>query len=196
MKKLLIIVSLFSVIVTCKSEKTAKQALKLRTHGVTKTSDELIENHGGSYSEMQALGYNYRLTDIQAALALSQLKRADQMNSRRKLLAERYYEYLVNLPIQLPVISENMGHAYHLFVILLARRTELYNYLKKQQILCRIHYIPVHLQPYYRRFGFSEGDFPNAENYYHRAISLPIYPNLSSAQQDQVITAVQETTSG
>ena len=115
---------------TIKNENIFKSAFKLRSHGITKNSHELIENHGGWYYEMQALGYNYRLTDIQAALALSQLQRADQMLARRKLLAERYLHDLVNLPLKLPVISEEIGHAYHLFVVRLARRTALYNYLK------------------------------------------------------------------
>jgi len=176
---------------TCKSEKTAKQALTLRTHGITKTSDDLIENHGGWYYEMQALGFNYRLTDIQAALALSQLKRADQMIYRRKLLAERYHESLVNLPIQLPVISENIRHAYHLFVIRLVRRTELYDYLKKQQILCQIHYIPVHLHPYYQSLGFKKGQFPNAESFYETCLSIPLYPSMTDGQQDYVINKIK-----
>ena len=159
---------------TCKSEKIAKQALKLRTHGIAKTSDELIENHSGWYYEMQALGYNYRLTDIKAALALSQLKRADQMIYRRKLLAERYHESQVNLPIQLPVTSENIGHAYHLFVIRLVLWTELYDYLKKQQILCQIHYTSAHLHPYYQSLGFKKGQFPNAESFYETCLSIPL----------------------
>ena len=160
-------------VLTCKSKKIAAQALKLRSHGITKNSEDLIENHGGWYYEMQALGYNYRLTDIQAALALSQLQRADQMLARRKLLAERYLHDLVNLPLKLPVISEEIGHAYHLFVIRLARRTALYNYLKTQQILYQIHYVPIHLHPYYQSLGFKKGQFPKAEFFLRNMYKYP-----------------------
>jgi dTDP-4-amino-4,6-dideoxygalactose transaminase len=110
---------------------------------------------------------------------------------RRKLLAERYHESLVNLPIQLPVISENIGHAYHLFVIRLVRRTELYDYLKKQQILCQIHYIPVHLHPYYQSLGFKKGQFPNAESFYETCLSIPLYPSMTDGQQDYVINKIK-----
>jgi len=178
-------------VLTCKSKKIAAQGLKLRSHGITKKNKELIKNHGDWYYEMQALGFNYRLTDIQAALALSQLQRADQMLAKRKLLAERYHESLVNLPIQLPVISENIGHAYHLFVIRLVRRTELYDYLKKQQILCQIHYIPVHLHPYYQSLGFKKGQFPNAESFYETCLSIPLYPSMTDGQQDYVINKIK-----
>lgn len=178
-------------VLTCKNKKIAVQALKLRSHGITKNSHELIENHGGWYYEMQALGYNYRLTDIQAALALSQLQRADQMLARRKLLAERYHHALVNLPLKLPVISEEIGHAYHLFVIRLAQRTELYDYLKKQQILCQIHYIPVHLHPYYQSLGFKKKQFPNAESFYETCMSIPLYPSMTDEQQDYVIEKIK-----
>ena len=176
---------------TCKTKTMAEQALKLRTHGITKNSEELIENHGGWYYEMQALGYNYRLTDIQSALALSQLQRADQMLARRKLLAERYHHALVNLPLKLPGTSEEIGHAYHLFVIRLARRTALYDYLKTQQILCQIHYIPVHLHPYYQSLGFKKKQFPNAESFYETCMSIPLYPSMTDEQQAYVIEKIK-----
>ena len=178
-------------VLTCKTKKVAAQALKLRSHGITKNSEELIGNHGGWYYEMQSLGYNYRLTDIQSALALSQLQRASQMLARRKLLAERYHHALVNLPLKLPVTSEEIGHAYHLFVIQLARRTALYDYLKTQQILCQIHYIPVHLHPYYQSLGFKKGQFPNAEFFYETCISIPLYPSMTDEQQAYVIEKIK-----
>ena len=178
-------------ILTIKEESVFKYAFKLRSHGVTKNSKDLIENHGGWYYEMQALGYNYRLTDIQAALASSQLRRANQMLTRRKVLANRYHKALENLPLKLPSTSSKIGHAYHLFIIRLAKRKALYDYLKTQQILCQIHYIPVHLHPYYQSLGFKKGQFPKAESFYETCMSIPLYPSMTDEQQNYVIDKIK-----
>jgi dTDP-4-amino-4,6-dideoxygalactose transaminase len=166
------------------------------------------------YMEMQDLGYNYRITDFQAALGLSQLKRADEGLQRRREIASIYAEAFKNIPQitdrnveairnsqfairnlvtanseQRTANSEN-GHAYHLYVLEVENRLGLYNYLREHQIFAQIHYIPTHLMPYYKQFGWKEGDMPNSENYYKHCISLPMYPTLSTQQQNFVINAI------
>ncbi|SHG34206.1 hypothetical protein SAMN05443144_12537 [Fodinibius roseus] len=150
----------------------------------------------GWYYEMQELGYNYRLTDIQCTLGLSQLQRADQGLQKRRGIARRYDEAFKNIG---EIITQNVSpedqenhHAYHLYVIQVENRKELYNYLREQEIYSQIHYIPVHLLPYYQQFGWEKGNFPKAEEYYERCISLPMYPTLSDDQQEFVIEKVLE----
>lgn len=164
----------------------------LRSHGITKDIDLLTENHGGWYYEMQELGYNYRLTDIQAALGLSQLKRADSGIKRRNEIAARYDEAFKGTSIEIPKVEKNVYHAYHLYVIQVEKRLELYNFLKSKNIFPQIHYIPVHLLPYYRQKGWNYGDFPVAENYYSRCLSLPMFPSLTNEEQDYVIFQIIE----
>jgi dTDP-4-amino-4,6-dideoxygalactose transaminase len=142
--------------------------------------------------EMQDLGYNYRLTDFQAALAYSQLQRADIGLKRRREIAKNYFEAFKAkhfISGQSEVIE---GHAYHLYVIEVENRLGLYNHLREHQIFSQIHYIPCHLMPYYREQGWKEGDFPNAEKYYKNCISLPIYPTLTDDEQDYVIDKINE----
>jgi UDP-4-amino-4,6-dideoxy-N-acetyl-beta-L-altrosamine transaminase len=160
----------------------------LRTHGITKNPDLMHENHGGWYYEMLELGYNYRLSDMQAALGLSQLKRAGVNLEKRRKLAKRYDEAFKGYYIQTPDPSE--GHAYHLYIIQIERRKELYDFLKENNIFCQVHYIPVHTLPYYRGLGWKKGAFPLAESYYEKCLSLPMYPSLSFAEQDKVIESV------
>lgn len=143
------------------------------------------------YMEMQQLGYNYRLTDIQAALGLSQLKRADEGLARRRQLAARYYEALKDLPAVRQQSFGPEGNAYHLYVIEAVQRRGLYDYLRSCNILTQIHYIPAHLMPYYRQYGWQEGDLPAAEEYYRHCLSLPMYPTLSDEQQDYVIGCIR-----
>lgn len=176
---------------TTASEEIYKTLLKLRTHGITKDPKELIENHGGWYYEMQKLGYNYRLTDIQAALGVSQLSRADDGLKRRKEIARRYDEAFRDITDVAP-LKGTSGHAYHLYIIETDRRKELYDYLKKHGVFAQVHYIPVHLQPFYQKLGFKKGDFPKAEKYYERCLSLPMYPSLKEAEQEFVIEKVIE----
>ena len=173
----------------------------LRTHGITRnvadySNTASFASAGSSgdfpswYMEMQTLGYNYRLTDIQAALGKSQLKRADEGLKKRRGIAARYeaaFKGASWLRRQSGLVE---GHAYHLYVLEAENRLGLYNHLRAKNIFPQIHYIPVHLMPYYRGFGWKEGDFPNAEKYYEGCISLPMYPTLTDTQQDFVIETV------
>ncbi len=167
----------------------------LRTHGITKDASKFINNpdeiaQGGWYYEMQQLGYNYRLTDFQAALGVSQLTRADENLSRRRILADRYDEALKSKNITIP--DSFAGNAYHLYVIQVANRLELYNRLKEKNIFAQVHYVPCHLMPYYSQFGYKKGDFPHAENYYNHCLSIPMYHSLSNDDQDYVISQIKE----
>jgi len=142
--------------------------------------------------EMQELGYNYRITEFQAALGLSQLNRADEGLQRRLEIATKYKEsfhYKSFVKGQSGIVE---GHAYHLYVLEVEKRLELYNYLREHQIFAQIHYIPTHLMPYYRQYGWKEGDMPNAEKYYENCISLPMYPTLTQEDQDFVINTIND----
>jgi UDP-4-amino-4,6-dideoxy-N-acetyl-beta-L-altrosamine transaminase len=178
--------------ITTNNEALYKHLLRLRTHGITREADLLTENHGGWYYEMQELGYNYRITDFQAALALSQLKRADAGLKRRQEIADRYTEAFAKAGIVSPLVNEGSQHAWHLYVIQIGNRKALYDFLRTQNIFCQVHYIPVHLMPYYRQFGWNKGDFPLSESYYEQCLSLPMYPALTNEQQDFVIQSILE----
>ena len=145
----------------------------LRTHGITRNPAQLEENHGGWYYEMQDLGYNYRITDFQCALGTSQLKRADEGLYRRNKIAQAYNNAFANSTIVRPYVADDVFHAYHLYVIQVDDRLGLYNYLRSKNIFAQVHYIPVHLMPYYKQFGWSKGDCPIAESYYEKCLSLP-----------------------
>src|SRR5690606_20129747 len=142
--------------------------------------------------EMQTLGYNYRITDFQAALGNSQLKRADQGIAQRREIARMYNEAFQDKNYVKGQSGYVEGHAYHLYVLEVEDRLGLYNYLRTKNIFAQIHYIPCHLMPYYRAFGWKEGDRPHAENYYKHCISLPMYPTLSTEEQLYVIDCVDE----
>lgn len=167
----------------------------LRTHGITKNNELLTENHGGWYYEMQDLGFNYRLTDIQAALGISQLQRANEGMKKRQEIAGRYLKaFKNNKQIILPEIknSNKVFHAYHLFIIQVDNRKGLYEHLRKNNISAQVHYIPLHLMPYYSNFGWEKGDFPVAEHYYEHCLSLPMYPALLEEEQNFVIEKILE----
>lgn len=177
--------------ITCNREDLYKELTLLRTHGITKDPSLLHENHGGWYYEMQELGYNYRLTDFQAALGISQLKRADEGLGRRKIIAERYanaFEGFGKLKGHSGYVE---GHAYHLYIIEVEDRLGLYDYLKTKNIFTQVHYIPVHLLPYYQNLGWKHGDLPVAENYYQHCLSLPMYPTLTDEEQEYVIEQIK-----
>jgi UDP-4-amino-4,6-dideoxy-N-acetyl-beta-L-altrosamine transaminase len=169
----------------------AKRIKKLHIHGITKEPELLQENHGGWYYEMQELGFNYRITDFQCALGLSQLQRADQWLKRRKEIAGIYskafndHEFILT-----PKIRPGISHAWHLYVIQVPERKKLYDHLRAKRINTQVHYIPVHLQPYYKKFGWKKGDFPNAEKYYQHCLSLPMYPGLTDDQQSYTIEKI------
>jgi UDP-4-amino-4,6-dideoxy-N-acetyl-beta-L-altrosamine transaminase len=185
--------------ITTNNEVLYQKLLMLRTHGIVKSNElytNSIEFAGGKdtyplwYMEMQELGFNYRLTDFQAALGLSQLKRADEGLQRRREIAQTYYEAFKNKSFIKGQSGVVEGHAYHLYIIEVENRLELYNYLRTKNIFAQIHYIPCHLMPYYRQFGWKAGDMPNSENYYKHCISLPMYPTLSFEEQTFVINKI------
>lgn len=176
-----------------------QKLLQLRTHGITKNESKYTNSiafAGGEtgyplwYMEMQELGYNYRLTDFQAALGLSQLQRADAGLVRRKEIAAYYAQAFKGHSFVKGQSDVVAGHAYHLYVLEVDDRLGLYNYLRTQGIFAQIHYIPCHLMPYYRQFGWQEGDLPHAEKYYKQCISLPMYPMLTQAEQEYVIATL------
>ena len=177
--------------ITTNDEALYQKLLLLRTHGITKNPDLLHENHGGWYYEMQELGYNYRLTDFQAALGISQLGRAAEGMEKRRNIAQAYETAFANVP-GIKIYPYNSGHAYHLYIIQVEDRLGLYNHLKANNIFAQVHYIPVHTMPYYKQLGWKQGDFPIAENYYSHCLSLPMYPTLSREEQDFVIANVLE----
>jgi UDP-4-amino-4,6-dideoxy-N-acetyl-beta-L-altrosamine transaminase len=171
----------------------AERARLLRSHGITRDPRRLSADHGGWYYEQLELGYNYRLTDLHAALGASQLKRLDEFVARRKALVARYRELLTDLPLILPAADNHCDSAWHLYVIQLREhdRRVVYDRLRAAGIGVNVHYIPVHLQPYYRELGFGDGAFPQSELYYSRALSLPMYPAMSEQDQDRVVAALR-----
>ena len=177
--------------ITTNDEHLYQQLLLLRTHGITRDPALLQENHGPWYYEMQELGYNYRIPDLLCALGISQLSRADEGLAKRNAIAERYDRELAGLALELPQRKADIHHGFHLYVIKTERRRELYDYLRTQDIFCQVHYIPVHTMPYYKQFGWKKGDFPLAEAYYDRCLSIPMYPSMTEAQQTHVIESIR-----
>ncbi|MDF2178301.1 UDP-4-amino-4,6-dideoxy-N-acetyl-beta-L-altrosamine transaminase [Aliiglaciecola sp. CAU 1673] len=185
-------------LVTTNNPEWAKKLQLYRSHGISKDIDDFeVASPGPWYYEMQTLGFNYRLTDIQAALALSQLKRLPEFIEKRNQLADHYRQALAGLPVVPLTASENRLSAYHLFVIRLAEtssinRDTLFHSLREKDIGCQVHYLPIHLMPYYRSLGFKKGDLPITEAFSEQVLSLPLYPTLTASQQDKVIQALQE----
>lgn len=186
--------------ITTNDKDLYEKLLQLRTHGIVKNNElytNSIELAGGDdqypgwYMEMQNLGYNYRITDFQAALGLSQLSRANEGIKRRKEIAETYHNAFKTMPFVKGQSGVVEGHAYHLYVIEVEDRLGLYNHLRSKNIYAQIHYIPCHLMPYYKQFGWKEGDFPHAETYYKHCISLPMYPTLTDAELTYVIQEIK-----
>ena len=168
-----------------------------RTHGITKDPDKLTKDEGPWYYEQHHLGCNYRLTDFQCALGISQLKKIEYFLERRNEIARRYDIAFENMPqiVPAPSVLEPDRHAYHLYPILLndVNRKDVYLKLREKGIYTQVHYIPVHLQPYYRKkFGFKSGDCPHAEYYYKRELSIPVYPKMTDEQQEYVICSIQK----
>ena len=174
--------------ITTNDENLYNELLKLRTHGITKDPELMEENHGGWYMEMQTLGYNYRIPDVLCALGISQLTRAEEGLKRRLEIADKYSAAFKDTNIILPLYDE--GHAFHLYVIQTEKRKELYDFLKTQQIYCQVHYIPVHLHPYYKAKGHKKGDHPLSEKYYEQCLSLPMFPSMTEEEQEYVIEKI------
>ena len=177
--------------ITTNNKDLYNHLLNLRSHGIQQNPNLKVENHGVWYYEMQELGYNYRLTDIQAALGISQLSRADEGINRRIEIAKVYEKALSGKTFIKGQSGVIEGHAYHLYVIEIPNRGGLIEYLREQNIFAQVHYIPVHLMPYYRDFGWKKGDMANSENYYAHCLSLPIYPTLTAEEQRFVIDKIE-----
>ncbi len=165
-----------------------------RSHGITKDQSRLKYGNEPWYYEMQDLGYNYRITDIQCALGISQLKKAERFIKRRNEIAGIYYNELKDFSkfkIVKPYEDDDTVNAFHLYPVLLENsreRKRFFDYMRENNVWVQVHYIPVHLMPYYRdNFGFKEGDFPKAENFYEREVSVPMYPFLSDSELEYVI---------
>ena len=178
--------------ITTNDRSLYEKLLLLRTHGITKDPLKLLKNDGNWYYEMQELGYNYRITDFQAALGKSQLGRAEYGLERRREIASKYNEAFSNFPLILNHSGLIDGHAYHLYIIQVKDRKGLYDYLRESHILCQVHYIPVHLQPYYANLGWKLGDLPVAESYYEKCLSLPMFPTLRDDQVEFVINKITD----
>ena len=180
----------------------AKRMQLLRSHGITRDQDDMTHAPDGPWYYQQIdLGYNYRMTDLQAALGLSQMQRLDQFVSQRHAIAERYNQLLKDLPVHTPWQHEDSYSGLHLYVIRLnlaeigKTHRQMFEGLREMDIGVNLHYIPVYHQPYYRNLGFKVGYCLEAEQYYAEAISLPIYPNLTEMQQDRVIAALKKACS-
>ena len=183
------------------NSKILEQKIRLlNSHGITR--DETLMNshsHGPWYYQQILLGLNYRMTDLQAALGISQLDRIDDFVSKRHAFKERYDQLLKDLPIILPYQSKDSYSSHHLYPIKIdiskennITRIDVFNKLRRNDIGVNVHYIPVHTQPYYENVGFKKGDYPNAENYYENAISIPIFQGLTIEMQDKVVNILKQ----
>ena len=183
------------------NEKLDKRIKMLRTHGMTKDETLLEKNDGPWYYEMHEPGFNYRITDFQCALGISQLNKLDGFLKKRRAIAEYYHNALSDSEVIIPPkVSEKVKHAYHLYPIqILFDKTKIskkdfYFSLKEKNILLQVHYVPVHLQPFYRKkFGFTKGDFPIAEKFYDQEFSIPMHPNLDTDDLDYITRTIIET---
>ncbi len=181
------------------SQELASSLELLRSHGITRNPALMTEAmHGSWYYQQVTLGFNYRMTDMQAALGVSQMTRLSDFVKRRHAIARRYQEKLADLPLTLPWQHPDNYSAYHLYVVRLqlekirVTHRQVFEALRAKDILVNLHYIPVHTQPYYQRMGFKQGDYPQAENYYREAISIPMHVNLTDAELEYVVSCLRE----
>lgn len=184
-------------LLTTNDPQLAERLRRLRSHGITRDPAAMTgPSEGPWYYQQLELGFNYRMTDLQAALGLSQLQRLDAFVARRRQLVARYVERLAGLPLGLPQLQAGAEPAWHLYPVRLRlerlqrSHREIFEALRGAGIGVNLHYIPVHLQPYYQQLGFAPGDFPEAERYYAEALSLPLFPDLTDDQQDQVASTL------
>jgi UDP-4-amino-4,6-dideoxy-N-acetyl-beta-L-altrosamine transaminase len=173
--------------ITTNSKELYDKLCLLRSHGITKNN--MTNNDGPWYYEMQELGFNYRLTDIQSSLGITQLKKNNEGVQKRNQIASRYKNKLKGI-VKYQDLPEGRFNAHHLFVIEVENRDELYHHLRKSEIFAQIHYIPIHTLPYYANIGYNEADLRVSESYYKNCISLPIYPTLTSDEQSFVIQQI------
>lgn len=181
------------------SDELASRLGLLRSHGITRDPALMTQPMDGPwYYQQVALGYNYRMTDMQAALGVSQMTRLVDYVTRRHEIADRYNAMLAELPLTLPWQHPDSYSAYHLYVIRLQldkikiSHLQVFDALRAKDIMVNLHYIPVHTQPYYQQMGFKQGDYPEAESYYCEAISIPMHQSLTDEEQDQVVSALRE----
>lgn len=181
------------------NDRLAEKMALLRSHGITRTPSLMTKPMEGSWYYQQVdLGFNYRMTDLQGALGVSQMGRLVHYVARRHELARRYDKLLKDLPVVTPWQNKDGYSAFHLYVIRLkldeisATHVEVFEALRAKEIIVNLHYIPVHTQPYYQEMGFRPGDFPEAEKYYAEAISIPMFPTLTYSEQDFVVEALKE----
>ena len=164
-------------------------------HGVTRDASQMVTaSQGPWYYQQVALGYNYRLSDLHAALGLSQLSKLDSFIHRRTELALRYQQKLAGLPLTLPTLDNQSKSAWHIYMVEVTehQRKEVFESLQQKGVGVNVHYIPIHLHPYYQQLGFKQGDFPVTEKFYQHALTLPLYPSLSDQQQNIVIDALHQ----
>ncbi|TLD89311.1 UDP-4-amino-4,6-dideoxy-N-acetyl-beta-L-altrosamine transaminase [Helicobacter sp. MIT 05-5294] len=192
-------------IATTNNPKYVRKMQMLRSHGITKDSEDFVgsfmvgfkgDNAGAWYYEQQLLGFNYRLSELHAALGISQLERLEAYVAKRNELVRTYNESLKDLELTLPFVAPYNYSAFHLYVVLLnkksgIKRRELFAKLQEEGIGAQVHYIPIHLQPFYAHFGFKKGDFKVAESYYKHAITLPLFPTLTAQEQQKVIDTLR-----
>ena len=179
--------------VTTNNKKIYDKLLSLRSHGITKNN--MQEDHGGWYYEMQELGFNYRLTDFQSALGITQLAKNNKGVARRNEISSTYKKAFEG-KIKFQDLPARTYNAHHLFIIEVENRKEVYDFLHSKGILAQIHYVPVHTMPYYKNIGYLDADLSHAEKYYSRCISLPMYPTLSNEEQDFVIEQINQFVNG
>jgi len=177
-------------VVTTNSRSVYEKVVRYRSHGITKDPALLQDNPGGWYYEMQGLGFNYRLSDIHAALGSSQLSRLEEGIARREAIATRYDDAFRGSAVRTFGRPDRGRHAHHLYVVEVPSRREVYDALHERGVLAQVHYVPLHTMPYYRDVGFESGALAHAEAYYERALSLPMYPTLTDDEQAYVIDAV------
>lgn len=186
--------------ITTNSKELYDKLLTFRSHGMTKDENILTQNDGPWYYEMHSLGYNYRITDFQAALGISQLKKLDEFTEKRRKIVELYKKAFAG-DERFDFLEEKdySKACFHLFPLLFdfsklkMNKKELFNKLRENGLILQVHYVPVHLQPYYKNLGFNEGDFPKAEDYYKKAISLPLYPSLCSCDVKKIVKIIKNT---
>lgn len=184
---------------TTNSAEIAEKMQLFRSHGVTRDPKLMTkETEGGWYYQQVELGYNYRMTELQATLGVSQMQRLDQFVVQRQLLQKRYHELLQDLPLVVPHQFNDSYSALHLYPIQIEldqidkTHAEVFEALREAGLGVNVHYIPVHTQPYYQNMGFKAGDYPNAEFYYSRAISIPLYHGMTLDQQDEVVAILKQ----
>ena len=164
-------------------------------HGVTRDPALMQgENHGPWYYQQVELGYNYRLSDLHAALGITQLQKLDAFVAKRRLMAQRYKQQLADLPLTLPCEDSYANSAWHIYMVELQQheRLDIYQRLHARGVGVNVHYIPIHLQPYYQALGFKAGDFPLAEQFYQHALTLPLFPSMTEQEQNTVIAVLHE----